>query len=197
MTDDEQKQALLDLAHFEGNKTYLYRDSGKDADGNLVGNATIGIGCLIHDEDAACALPFLTATVTPATEDQIRAEYRRVMAMPPARLARTYRQQDASLAIELSDQDVTDLATTRLLRALDGLQRLVPGFDDLPPGVKSGLLDLAWCLGLGKLSNWHHLLAAVARMDWPTSAFESHIAGGREDRNAWRAAQFKLGIDVA
>jgi hypothetical protein len=194
MTEDEIVKALLDLEHFEGRTAYLYRDSGKDTAGNLVGNATIGIGCLVPSEDAACELLFQTATGAPATEGQIRGEYRRVMAMPPARLARTYRQSNAGAAIELSDHAVTELATTRLRRSLAGLHALVPGFDDLPAGPRAGLLDLAWCLGLAKLASWHHLLAAVARRDWPTSAFESHVHGGRDDRNAWRASQFKLGV---
>jgi GH24 family phage-related lysozyme (muramidase) len=188
---EEISQALLNLQHFEGRTTYLYRDSAE------AGNATIGIGCLIPSEQSACLLPFQVATGAPATADQIRAEYQRVMKIPPARLARTYRQQDASKAIELPDQEVTVLATTRLRLALAGLRKLIPGFDDLPEGVRAGLLDLAWCLGLGKLATWHHLLAAVARRDWPTAAFESHVAGGRNDRNAWRFDQIANAVRVA
>ena len=197
MNEDEIAKTLLDLQHFEDCTTYIYRDSGKDADGNLVGNATIGIGCLIHDEDAACDLLFQMANGSPATEAQIRAEYRRVMAMPPAQRAASYRHPNLASRIELSEHAVNELAVARLRRSLAGLHALVPGFDDLPAGVRAGFVDLAWCLGLGKLAGWHHLLAAVARGDWKTAGFESHVAGGREDRNLWRANQFESAVGVA
>ena len=49
MTEDEIVKALLDLEHFEGRTAYLYRDSGKDTAGNLVGNAKS-----VHAERSPC-----------------------------------------------------------------------------------------------------------------------------------------------
>jgi GH24 family phage-related lysozyme (muramidase) len=184
MNEDELTRTLLDLEHFEGRTTWLYRDSA-DA-----GNVTIGIGCLIPNVAAALDLLFQVRG-QPATEAQVQVEWERVMGMAPKLRARRYRNQDVGARVELSDHAVNEIAVQRLRKALTGLHLLVEGFEELPHGPRAGLVDLCWCLGIGKLSKWHHLLAAVARRDWKTAGFESHVAGGREDRNIWRRRQFE------
>jgi GH24 family phage-related lysozyme (muramidase) len=195
-TDERLKQILDALEQFEGRVAYIYNDSAAPP------NRTVGVGCLLKDAAAACLLPFGNVTAgRPATKDEIAADFARVEAMPGGQAARHYQAQPGTTAIGLSDDDITALAITKLRdEFLPGLIGLCPGFEDFPEPAQSALLDMAWNLGLGVpatptrratgLHGFPSLLAACNRGDWPTAAQQSHVATSRDNRNAWRAAQF-------
>lgn len=193
MTDDQLRQVLTDLETFEGRVPYIYNDNATPP------NRTVGVGCLLKDAAAAGVLPFKNLTAgRSATSDEIASDFARVAAMPGGLLARRYQGLPS---IQLGDDDITALAITKLrTEFLPGLLGLCPGFDNFPEPAQSALIDMAWNLGLGApatpthratgLHGFPSLIAACNRADWATAATQSHVATSRDDRNAWRAAQF-------
>ncbi len=47
---------------------------------------------------------------------------------------------------------------------------LVPSFETLSDSQKSALTDMAFNLGIGRLSNFHVMIAAIEAKDWPGAA---------------------------
>jgi GH24 family phage-related lysozyme (muramidase) len=196
ITDERLRQILLDLEKFEGRTVYLYNDNATPP------NRTIGVGCMLKDAAAACLLSFRnTGAGRAATAAEIAAEFARVAAMPGGWVARRYQAEAGAPVIELGDDDVTALGIAKLRNEfLPGLLTVCPGFEDFPQPAQSALIDMAWNLGLGAPATAAHkasglrgfpsLLAACNGGDWATAARQSHVATSRDDRNAWRAAQF-------
>jgi hypothetical protein len=122
------------LAH-EGSTTWIYRDT--------VGYATVGIGNLLHDADDAAALPFYNATEgRPATPDEIRREFVRVMSCQRGMRASAYRAIKLTPRIELTAYAVNELALRRLATEfLPGIRKLCPGFDAFPGPAQECLTD--------------------------------------------------------
>jgi GH24 family phage-related lysozyme (muramidase) len=192
-TDERLTQILADLERFEGRKAYVYNDNA------VPPNRTVGVGCMLKDAATACLLPFRnTSAGRSATREEIAADFARVEAMPGGLAASRYQGPPG---IELSDDDITSLGIANLRNEfLPGILALCPSFDDFPQPAQSALIDMAWNLGLGAARTATHkatglhgfpsLLAACSRGDWATAAKESHVATSRDERNAWRAAQF-------
>ena len=175
---------LPDLLRWESATTWIYRDS--------LGYATVGIGNLLHDADEACALPFQNVTEgRPATPDEIRKEFTRVMSCQRGMRADAYRAIKLTPRIELTAEAVNSLAVRRLeTEFLPGLAKLCPGFESFPEAAQSVLVDMAFNLGLRGLEKFGHMLAAVDKRDWSEAARQCHVATSRPERNAWRAERF-------
>ncbi len=47
---------------------------------------------------------------------------------------------------------------------------LVPSFDSLSDNQKSALVDMAFNLGIGRMSGFHDMLKAIEDKDWPAAA---------------------------
>ena len=179
MTDDQLAAFVLDLVRWEGSTTWLYRDT--------LGYATIGIGNLVHDADEAIRLPFYVGD-REATPGEIQREFLRVIGQPKGHPAGFYR---ASGSPELTDHGVTRLAIGRLRNEfIPGLTRLFIGFEDFPLPAQSALVDMCWNLGVTGLSQFSHLLAAIADRDWKLAAYACHVKTSRDDRNSWRSDMF-------
>ncbi len=184
---------LPDIRRWEGVFTWMYRDTE--------GYATTGIGFLVRDHDEALELPFGNMTEErPATPDEIRREFTRVMSCKRGMRAGAYRAIRAP-RIELTEGAIMQIARRRLEKEfLPGVRKLLPRFDAFPEAAQSAIVDLAWNLGIGRsateerkatgLTAFGDLLAACNRGDWATAAKECHVATSREDRNAWRAEMF-------
>jgi GH24 family phage-related lysozyme (muramidase) len=176
-----REQIVADLLAHEGDVPHMYRDTR--------GYVTAGIGHLLVNRAEAEKLPWIDAsTGRPATHAQIDAEFARVEGMPKAMTAGRYRAADGGLILPPGSAE--QLANQRLDKEfLPGLRRLCPDFDSFPPQVQRALVDMAYNLGLGKLGQFRHLIAACNRQDWETAAIESHrkvhADGHGEKRNVW------------
>jgi GH24 family phage-related lysozyme (muramidase) len=173
------EQTVAKLKQFEGCVPWMYRDTA--------GNVTVGVGLMLPDPAAACALPFVMAA-GPANLEQIAAEFERVESLPPGKLPDFYKTSnspelpqrfiDAKLSSVLGEMEVT-------------LREKLPIYDHLPDGVKMVLLDMAYNLGPGALlTGYPHMMDAIEIGAWPRAAAESEREGISAARNAWAKQQF-------
>jgi len=185
------------VPEWEGNVLYLYLDSDDPA------NPTTGNGYLVPSLEVSQTLAWLNGDGSPATAEQIAADWARVGAMPGNRLASFYHCAESLLLAQAS----VDALTRSKVQGFDTqLRALLPGYDGFPDAAKIGLLDMAMNLGIGRpaqngrpatgLHAYQHFLAAVnaAPPDWNTAAAQC----GRNTadpafaaRNAWTVQQFQ------
>jgi len=172
-------ESLAQLKVFEACIPWMYRDTA--------GNVTVGVGLMLPDAAAACALPFASPQ-GPSTSQQIAAEYARVQALAPAKLPAFYKTPASP---ELPQQTIdTKLAAT--LEAFEAtLCARLAGYDALPDGVKIALLDMAFNLGpTGLLNGYPLMLHAIEAANWVQAAAECERHGIGAMRNAWASKQF-------
>jgi GH24 family phage-related lysozyme (muramidase) len=172
------EQSLAALKGFEGTVRWMYRDT--------VGKITVGVGLMLPDAAAACALAFQIGGRA-ATQAEIAADYARVDAMAAGHSAAYYRVVGG---LELPPAAIDSL----LLKTLTGFEEQVcarmPEFATLPDAVKLVLLDMAYNLGVGGLFHeYPKMLEAIASGDWTAAAAECQRHGIGEARNAWTRAQ--------
>jgi GH24 family phage-related lysozyme (muramidase) len=177
-------QSLAQLKTFEGCVPWMYRDS--------VGKVTVGVGLMLPDAAAACALPFEAARVGTAaacavTAQQIAAEFARVAALPLGKLPSFYR---AAGSLELPEA-VMNAKLSAVLAGFEAtLRARVAGYDALPDGVKMALLDMAYNLGpAGLLEGYPRMIHAVETGAWAAAAAECARGGINAARNAWTRQQ--------
>ena len=202
MTDEDLKPVLDELQVYEGRVPHMYLDTAEAP------NVTVGVGCLIHNVDAALKLPFHhSGDGVRAAPDEISHDYFRVRAMPGGLLAQKYKGD-----LRLSDADIDGLGFTRLRTFLARLPEVFPAYEAFPVSVKQVLLDLAWNVGLGApassahaatgLHAWLGLRASCEARDWLegahhcTTANPDHIPA-REQRNQWRVSGFRRAAHIA
>jgi len=172
-------QSLAQLKSFEGCVPWMYRDS--------VGRVTVGVGLMLPDAAAACALPFQTEDGSAATAQQIAAEFARVHALTMAKLPSYYRTGGS---LELPET-VIDERLSAVLRGFEATLRAhFTSYDLLPSGVKMALLDMAYNLGpAGLLEGYPRLIQAVETGAWAQAAAECARGGINATRNAWTRQQ--------
>lgn len=172
------EQSLAELKIFEGCVPWMYRDS--------VGKVTVGVGLMLPDAAAACALPFEAASV-PATAQQIEAEFARVAALPLGRLPSFYR---TAASLELPEP-VIDARLSAVLEGFEAtLRARITGYDALPDAVKMALLDMAYNLGpAGLLDGYPRLIHALESGAWAAAAAQCAREGINTARNAWTQQQ--------
>jgi GH24 family phage-related lysozyme (muramidase) len=178
-------ESLAQLKVFEGSVPWMYRDTG--------GNVTVGVGLMVPDVAAACALAF-QAGDAPATQPQIGSEFARVAALPPARLPAFYRAADSPQL----PQEIIDAKLGAVLQVFETqLRSGLPGYDALPGTVKMALLDMAYNLGpAGLLRGYPRMLTAIAAGDWAQAAAQCMRDGIGAARNAWTRQQLLAATDV-
>src|ERR1035437_2098929 len=113
-------QSLAQLKSFEGCVPWMYRDS--------VGKVTVGVGLMLPNAAAACALPFQVAG-TPATKQQIEAEFARIDALPLGKLPSFYRTAES---LELPEPVIDEKLRGVLTEFEAKLRTKVAGYDKLP-----------------------------------------------------------------
>lgn len=177
----DQKQVYDDLARFEGSKSFMYQDSR--------GFVTTGVGHLLRTAADAEKLPWInSSTGKPATKEEIDAAFANVSDMPTGRRADAYQVKGG---LVLAPGKPEELARTRVEKEfLPGLHKLYPGFDKFPVEAQRALIDMAYNCGVGGLSKFHHMNAAIASGDWATAATECHRNSCREERNEWTRDMF-------
>lgn len=184
MDDDRLRAILRDLEEWEGSVPHLYCDS--------LGNVTIGIGYLVPHVQAAMCLPLRNVGWNrSATPDEKAADFHRVRLQGGGKLAAAYKAVPPMPTLRLQPEAVVELGVKKLRDVfLPGLAKLCPGFESYPQQAQSALVDMAWNMGLGKLGEFRHLLAACADGRWDIAARECSVKTSRYSRNAWRARQF-------
>jgi GH24 family phage-related lysozyme (muramidase) len=173
------EQTIAKLKEFEGCVTWMYRDTA--------GKVTAGVGRMLPDAAAACALPFVVAG-EPADPKQIAGEFARVTALPPGKLPNFYRTDTSP---ELP-QPVIDAQLSSVLTEFEGtLREKLTGYDALPDGAKMALLDMAYNLGpAGLLKGYPRMLQAIETGAWSQAAAQCGREGISAARNSWTRAQF-------
>jgi GH24 family phage-related lysozyme (muramidase) len=184
------------LREFEGCVNWMYRDTA--------GKVTVGVGLMLPNAAAACALPFLLNS-QPAHPQQIAEEFARVSALAPGKLPSFYK---TAASPELS-VDAVDATLLSVLTEFDaGLRAKIAGYDKLPDGVKLTLLDMAYNLGpTGLIAGYPKMLEAIESGAWAEAAKECTREGIGAARNAWAhqnllsgvvdSIRAELGIDAA
>ena len=177
-------QSLAQLKSFEGCVPWMYRDTA--------GRVTVGVGLMLPDAAAACALPFQAAEGAAATAEQIAAEFARVEAMAMGRLPSFYR---AAGSLELPQAAIDEKLSAVLAGFEATLREKLAGYDALPDGVKMALLDMAYNLGPeGLLKGYPKMIHAVETGAWAEAAAESARGGINAARNAWTRQQMMSAV---
>jgi GH24 family phage-related lysozyme (muramidase) len=177
-------QSLAQLKSFEGCVPWMYRDT--------VGRVTVGVGLMLPNAAAACALPFQTAEGAATTAEQIAAEFARVEALPMGKLPSFYRAAESLVLPE----SVIDAKLSAVLTGFEATLRAhLAGYDALPDGVKMALLDMAYNLGPeGLLKGYPKMIHAVETGAWAEAAAECARGGINAARNAWTRQQMLAGV---
>jgi GH24 family phage-related lysozyme (muramidase) len=188
---------LPKLKEFEGSVPYMYLDTA--------GNVTVGVGNLLPDSAAARKLPFEwppdpsaeppVAAARPATADEIQADFDTVSKQPPGRGLHYYQQVTR---LRLPEAAIDAVLESRVAEFSASLTASFPDFTLYPEGVCAALFDMAFNLGLHKLtSGFPTFTNAVRARDWTTAARECRRGGIGERRNVWTRAQFEQAAGTA
>ena len=181
---------LPQLKIFEGSIPFMYVDS--------TGNVTVGVGNMLPTAAAAQNLAFQrrpdptanppVTVARPATAAEILADFNNVARQPQGQTAGFYRQ---FTKLDLPDAAIDSLLDTRVTEFCVGLTAAFPGFPQYPDEVSAALFDMAFNLGLTKLTGeFPKFCAAVKRRDWVTASAQCRRNGIQESRNTWTKAQF-------
>ena len=179
------------LKIFEGSISFMYVDS--------TGNVTVGVGNMLPNAAAAqnlafqrradpTAAPPITAARS-ATAAEILSDFNNVARQAQGQRAGFYKQ---FTKLDLPETAIDALLQTRVTEFSTGLTAVFPDFDDYPEQVCAALFDMAFNLGLTKLTTeFPKFCAAVKRRDWATASAECRRIGIQESRNTWTKTQFE------
>lgn len=124
---------------FEGSVSIMYLD--------VKGLVTCAIGNLIDPVTLALLLPWAhRGDGTPATRDQVVAEWMRVKA-DPVGAARGWTHFVSSATLELTPGGVTCAILDRLATNEVFLKKRFPAWEDWPADAQLGTLSIAWAAG--------------------------------------------------
>jgi GH24 family phage-related lysozyme (muramidase) len=108
------------------------------------------------------------------------------------RPAQHYRIEGAP---ELPRPAIDSLLQTVLTGFESELRARIPGYDNLPDGVKMALLDMAYNLGpAGLLNGYPRLIRAVENGAWAQAAAASFRHGPGAARNQWTQKMFLASV---
>jgi GH24 family phage-related lysozyme (muramidase) len=172
---------LPQLKIFEGSIPFMYVDS--------TGNVTVGVGNMLPNAAAAQKLAFQRRLdARPATAADILADFNNVARQPQGQLASSYRK---FTKLDLPETAIDALLQTRVTEFCVDLVAAFPDFQQYPDPVSAALFDMAFNLGMTKLTGAFPMFcAAVKRRDWATASAQCHRNGIQADRNTWAKAQF-------
>jgi GH24 family phage-related lysozyme (muramidase) len=179
-------------AKFEGVVQWMYLD--------VKGLVTTGIGNLIDPVEQSLDIPWQKADETPATRDEIRAEWESVKGQKQLAQAGCNAAKKVT-GLRLSDDAVDDLVLQRLDANAAYLAKHLDGFEEFPADAQMAILSMSWALGPGFLPKWPKLSAAIAARDWDAAAENCGIStkgnAGVAPRNDADVALFKNAAAVA
>ena len=158
----------------EGEIEHLYLDPN--------GKVHVGVGRLLPSADAAAKLAFLrNADGTPATEQEIKAEFAIVAGKEGNKVASYYKQ---FTTLHLAKTTIDALLTADLQTVVNGLRSDFSDYGSYPAGVQEALIDMAFNLGnAGLVNEFPRFVGHIRKRDWKAAAKESHRRGVSEARN--------------
>lgn len=175
---------VTNLKNHEGFVNQMYLDTR--------GNVTVGVGHLLASVESALGLHFTSThhqtgaggsindNELNASASLIRSEFEAVK--NTGKRSSIHLSNDAVI-----QQCIKDVQTTET-----GLRGLYSGYDSFPNSAKTGLVDMAFNLGITKLQDkFTKFNAAVNQKDWNKAASESHRVGIQEERNQATAKNFQ------
>lgn len=164
LTVIEKQTIRKNLEEYEGFIEHIYRDSK--------GFATVAVGHMMPNVQAAQQLTFYTKNGVMATAAEIKVDYDAVMKQPANRLAAFYKR---FTTLKMNQTDA-DLLTNKHIDAFyKELKLIYPDFDKFPSEAKLALIDIIFNVGMTNLKNrWPTMNAAIKVKDWATAAANSN-----------------------
>jgi len=173
------EQSMAQLMVFEGSVPWMYLDT--------VGRVTVGVGLMLPNAAAACALPFLVGDI-PASHVEITDDFARVATMLPGKVPGIYRVPGG---LELSAETIQDKLMTIVQGFDDDLRTCFVAYDTMPDPAKLALLDMIYNLGpTGLFDGYPALMKAVKAGQWTVAAARCGRHGPSAARNAWTHNEF-------
>ncbi|QMW24051.1 lysozyme family protein [Sandaracinobacteroides saxicola] len=167
---------------------YMYLDS--------VSKVTVGVGTMLPSAAEAATVNMADKTGKPATDAQVRAEWKRVQDISPAGTPRNFK---ASSYRDAATLFISETEGNRLLDLkLDGFMTMIlgwfPKFHDFPADGQVAIIDMTYNLGNLK-KKFPSLVKAVQKSppDWAEAAKQSNrpqlsAERNKETRNLFLAA---------
>ena len=133
-------------------------------------------------------LGFVDGDNQPSTQDAIQADYSRVLAMPPAKSAGSYRSSTSPI---LPHAAIDTLLMSHLTFFDGQLSQRFANYGSFPDTAKLGLLDMIYNLGVtGLFRGFPTFMGNVQNQNWPGAAAQCHRNGPSAARNDWTRQQF-------
>ncbi len=160
-----EKQAIRKkLEEYEGFIEHIYRDSN--------GFATVAVGHMMPNVQAAQQLTFYTQKGSRATAAEIKVDYDAVMKQPANRLAVFYKR---FTTLKMKRADADQLTNKHIDSFYKELKIIYPDFDTFPSEAKLALIDIIFNVGMTNLKNkWPTMNAAIKAKDWAKAAANSN-----------------------
>ena len=169
----------------EGRVPWMYLD--------IKGLVTTGIGNLIDPVGLALKLPFVHGgDGSPASEDEIRAEWQRLKD-DQSLAQKRYTVCEAITDLRLTDASIDELVLAKFDSNDRALRQAFSNWNDWPADAQLGAHSMAWA-GAGFPVKWPKFRAAAEARNWKAVATESNIDEtgnpGVKARNAANAQLF-------
>ncbi len=172
--------SVAHLEVFEGVVPWMYLDTR--------GYVTVGVGEMLATSDRAQSLGFLDTNNQPVAPTAILADYTRVSALPPAKVAGFYRSSNSPILLHTA---IDSLLMQHLIFFDNQLSQKFANYSSFPDPAKLGLLDMIYNLGsTGLFNGFPTFMGCVQRQDWPNAATQCQRNGPSPARNEWTKQQF-------
>lgn len=172
--------SLAHLELFEGIVPWMYLDTR--------GYVTVGVGEMLPTGARAQSLGFLDAENQAVGPDAILADYTRVSALPPAKVAGFYRAPTSPI---LPQAQIDSLLMAHLTFFDQQLNQQFATYASFPDPAKLGLLDMIYNLGpTGLFKGFPSFMGYVQKQDWVNAAAQCQRNGPSAARNEWTKQQF-------
>ena len=174
MNPESQQKARTLIKSGEGSISHMYLDT--------VGKVTIGVGNMLPTAESAAEHPFVHADDgTPATAEEIRAEFEHMSEQTEGKLAANYKQYTK---LVLTEDYIDELLNRRIDGFEQQLKRDFPKFEAYPEPAMLGLMDMAFNLGnAGLVNKFPTFTKAAQDEDWSACERECNRRGISETRN--------------
>jgi GH24 family phage-related lysozyme (muramidase) len=176
---------LRDLANHEGRKEWPYLDTN--------GNVTTAVGHLVKGAEAFAGLGWVNkATGAPAAPQEIKQGWDTLQTLKgQGKFGNHFTAEwfKNKTGLALPDPTVNDIYVKDVRSHADGVRKSMGAakFDAAPQAAQEAIIDMAYQLGPGFLTNgvWPKFSAAVDRGDWKAAADECRRPEANADRNTW------------
>lgn len=151
-------------SNLEGVVPWMYLD--------VLGLVTVAIGNLCDPAPYALSLPFVRRDGTPATREEIAAQWQAVKNDPKAaKLGHRYAERLTS--IRLTAEGISSVVQAKLRQNEAALVKRCPDFEAWPVDAQLALHSYAWAAG--SAARAPRMFAALNAKDFATAAVECHL----------------------